>query len=56
MKPMSVNGPVLAAQLLQQAIEHYERNPNLRRQSGIDLKMLAEATKVRRRLLRQRPR
>lgn len=50
------DGHALAAHLLKEAITRYERNPALRRQSGIDLKQLAEAAKIRRQLLKQRKR
>lgn len=54
MKPTPTDGRSVAAQLLQEAIQRYERDPALRRQSGMDLKKLAEAGKVRRQLLKQR--
>jgi hypothetical protein len=50
------DGLSTAAYLIQIAIEQYNKSPTLRRRTGISLVDLAEAAKIRRKLLRQIPR
>ncbi|MDB5240072.1 MAG: hypothetical protein JWP57_697 [Spirosoma sp.] len=56
MKPIPSDGPALAALLLSEAIQQYERDPALRLRTGIDLVKLGDVRKVRRQLLKQRKR
>ncbi|WP_168207834.1 hypothetical protein [Spirosoma sp. KCTC 42546] len=49
------DGHSVAAYLIQIGIEQLEKSPTMRRQSHISLVDLQAAQKVRRRLLRQKP-
>lgn len=49
------DGTKTAAYLIQIGIEQYNKSPTLRRRTGISLVDLAEAAKIRRKLLKQIP-